>query len=113
MTATLAVVAIALGLATAGPTEDQIPAGCDAACEKVTDMTAGRWPAGRKGTQEAKDAFEKMRKDVFAQCKSDCARRGRPFVNCIKVAKDVQRVSKCYQLAKPPKTKAKKRKAGR
>jgi hypothetical protein len=72
---------------------------CQQACDKVTDMTAGRWPKKRKGTEEQRKAFEQMRKDVHAQCMKDCESRGKPFIRCVRAARKVQRISKCYQKA--------------
>ena len=72
---------------------------CEQACEKVTDLTAGRWPKSRKGSDDAKQAFEKMRKGVHAQCMTDCESRGKAFIRCIRVARNAKKMSRCYQKA--------------
>ena len=72
---------------------------CQQACEKVTDLTAGRWPKKRKGTEEQRKAFEDMRKVVHAQCMQDCNERGKPFIQCVRRARKVQKMSRCYQKA--------------
>jgi hypothetical protein len=72
---------------------------CEQACEKVTDLTAGRWPKSRKGTEEAKTAFEEMRQQVHAQCMTDCDARGKKFIRCVRVARNAKKMSVCYQKA--------------
>ena len=72
---------------------------CQQACEKVTDLTAGRWPKSRKGSEEQKKAFEEMRKGVHAQCMKDCEARGKRFIRCIRVARNAKKMSTCYQKA--------------
>lgn len=110
---TITVLALALTALTMGPVEDEIPKGCEAACEKVTDLTAGRWPKSRKGSQAERDAFDKMREAVKTQCMSDCAKRGQAFVRCVKISRGVKKVSRCYQRAKPKAPKGKKKKKKR
>lgn len=72
---------------------------CEQACEKVTDLTAGRWPKSRKGSDAEKAAFEEMRRGVHAQCMKDCESRGKPFIRCVSGARNAKRVSACYQRA--------------
>ena len=91
----LLTLALELGGAPAAP-----PAGCDAACTKVTDATVKRWPQKRKATPEQQKAFEKAKADVHARCLADCERLGDPFVRCVKHARGIHRLEQCYFLRK-------------
>lgn len=89
------VIAFALSLAPAAPPANT---GCQKACVKVTQKTARHWPGKRRKADDRRKAYEDMRKSVHASCMQDCSARGRAFVRCVRRAKDIQQISRCYQL---------------
>jgi hypothetical protein len=89
---------IILGLASPQEDSSKEVKGCQAACEKVTKQTARHWPRKRRSDKVEKDAYERMKKKVHESCMRDCNARGAAFVRCVKRARKIQQLSRCYQI---------------
>ena len=74
---------------------------CEKACVKVTRKTARHWPKKRRNKKDTKDAYERMKKQVHNSCMNHCKKVGKPFAKCVRRAKDIKKISRCYLL--PPK----------
>ena len=70
---------------------------CDAACDRVVQLTAKRWPKKRRRTEQEKSEWDDMKKAVKQQCLADCNARGRKFIRCVARSRSIDKVSRCYQ----------------
>ena len=91
-------VALMASLVLVGPVADNAKINtCDAACDRVVQLTAKRWPKKRRSTDADKSAWDEMKKGVKQQCMSDCSARGRKFIRCVARSRSIEKVSRCYQ----------------
>jgi hypothetical protein len=91
-------VALMVSFVLAGPMSENAKINtCEAACDRVVQLTAKRWPKKRRRTETDKDAWDEMKKGVKAQCMADCNARGRKFIRCVARSRSIEKVSRCYQ----------------